>query len=110
VDNTDNLGYGINGTTNWMDYRSDPRGASVTTEKDPFPKTPSWPYPLGAGLQLGSLGYNILSPADYSNADATISAAEKAGTFTPIKAMFAGQQLPYKPAADTLWGKLQDQT
>jgi len=35
-----------------------------------------------------------------------ISAAKEAGTFTPIGAMFAGQQLPYKPAADTLWGKL----
>lgn len=82
----------------------------LNTNGDPFPKAPSWPYLLGAGLQLGSLGYNILSPADYSNADAMISAAKEAGTFTPIGAMFAGQQLPYKPAADTLWGKLQDQT
>ena len=39
-----------------------------------------------------------------------ISAANEAGTFTPIGAMFAGQQLSYRPAADTLWGKLQDQT
>lgn len=82
----------------------------LNTNSDPFPKAPSWPYLLGAGLQLGSLGYNILSPADYSNADAMISAAKEAGTFTPIGAMFAGQQLPYRPAADTLWGKLQDQT
>jgi hypothetical protein len=49
VDNTDNLGYGINGTTNWVDYGSNPGGASVTTENDPFPKASNWPYML-AGL------------------------------------------------------------
>ena len=75
-------------------------------ENDPFPRAASWPYAIAAGLQLGSLGYNILKPADYSNADALLSAAKQAGTYTPISPLFAGQRLPYKPAPDTKFGKI----
>jgi hypothetical protein len=76
VDNKDNLGYGINGTTGWVDYGSSPTGQKVIEDENPFPKPSSWPFALAAGLQLGSLGYNILKPADYSNADALLSAAK----------------------------------
>lgn len=86
------------------------KGAPLNTENDPFPKAANWPYLAGIGLQAGALGYNMLTPADYSNADAMISAAKAAGTWTPISAKYAGQELPYKPAPDTLFGKLAGQT
>ena len=54
------------------------------TESDPFPKAQDWPY-LAAGLaQLGALGYNILSPSDYSNANSMIKAGMQAGNYIPV--------------------------
>jgi hypothetical protein len=52
---------------------------------------------LAAGLQLGSLGYNILKPADYSNADALLSASKDAGIYKPVEFRPIGNYLPYKP-------------
>lgn len=66
-------------------------------EKDPFPKAPTWPFLAGLGLQLGSLGYNILSPKDYSNADAMIKAAQNAGKYTPVSFNPIGNYLKYTP-------------
>lgn len=96
-----------------VDKLNGPKGSSTSnysTENEPFPKAPTWPLWAGLGLQLGTLGYNILSPKDYSNADAMIKASQDAGEYIPIGAMFAGQQLPYNPAPDTLYGKIQGQT
>ena len=97
VDNTDNLGYGIKGTTDWVDYGSSPVGQKVVNEENPFPKPSSWPFALAAGLQLGSLGYNILKPADYSNADALLNASKDAGLYKPVEFRPIGNYLPYKP-------------
>lgn len=60
------------------------KGAPLNTENDPFPKAANWPYLVGLGLQGAALGYNLLTPADYSNADALISAAKDAGQYNPI--------------------------
>lgn len=97
ADNTDNLGYGIKGTTDWVDYGSSPAGKGIVTENDPFPKAPSWPYLAGIGLQAGSLAYNLLSPKDYSNADAMIKAAQNAGNYNPIEFRPIGNYLTYRP-------------
>ena len=66
-------------------------------EKDPFPKASVWPYAVGAGLQAGSLLYNILKPSDYSNAEALIQAAKQAGTYTPVAFRPVGEYLKYNP-------------
>lgn len=76
----------------------------------PFPKMPTWPYWTALGLQGAATLYNALRPIDYSNADALIAASKEAGNFHPIQAKYAGQELPYKPAPDTLFGKLAGQT
>jgi hypothetical protein len=97
----------VNGTPEDIEVKPDGTYvAKGTGENDPFPRAASWPYAVAAGLQLGSLGYNILKPADYSNANALLSAAKEAGTYTPISPLFAGQRLPYKPAPDTKFGKI----
>jgi len=67
------------------------------TDNDPFPKAPSWPYLAGLGIQAGALGYNILSPKDYSNADAMIKAAYNAGNYNPIAFRPIGNYLTYRP-------------
>jgi len=61
-----------------VDKLNGPKGSSTSeysTENDPFPKASTWPLWAGLGLQLGTLGYNIFSPKDYSNADAMIKAS-----------------------------------
>ncbi len=79
----DDQGYKLNG--------------EYTTGDDSFPKAPNWPYLLGAGLQLSSLGYNIFSPKDYSNANAMIKAAKEAGNYIPIDFKPIGNYLEYRP-------------
>lgn len=98
LDNTDNLGYGIKGTTDWVDYNSNPAIAAVkNTNNDPFPVRKTWPETVGLLAQLGSLGYNVLTPADYSNADALIKASASAGAYSPIAFNPIGNYLPYNP-------------
>ena len=71
--------------------------ATTDTESDPFPKAQNWPY-LAAGLaQLGALGYNILSPSDYSNANAMIKAGMQAGNYMPVSYTPRGNFHVYKP-------------
>lgn len=67
------------------------------TNNDTFPEAPTWPYLMGIGLQAGALGYNILKPADYSNANAMISAAQNAGNYNPIEFRPIGDYLTYRP-------------
>ena len=50
VDNTDNLGYGIKGTTDWVDYGSSPAKQRVVDDENPFPKPSNWPFAVAAGL------------------------------------------------------------
>ena len=73
------------------------RTGNLNTDNDPFPKPSNWPYAAAVGLQLGSLGYNILKPADYSNADALLSASKDAGLYKPVEFRPIGNYLPYKP-------------
>ena len=73
------------------------RTGDFNTNNDPFPRAASWPYAIAAGLQLGSLGYNILKPADYSNADALLSASKDAGIYKPVEFRPIGNYLTYKP-------------
>lgn len=113
-DDKSGLGLGINGNTKWVDYnyQGTPYNANgkdsthIDTDDDEFPTASLWPDLANIGLQLGTLGYNIFNPIDYSNADAMLKAGQDAGKFTPIGAMFAGQQLPYKPAPNTLFNEL----
>ena len=72
-------------------------GSNTGTDNDPFPKPAEWPYLAGIGLQAGSLAYNLLSPKDYSNADAMIKAAQNAGTYNPIEFRPIGNYLTYRP-------------
>jgi hypothetical protein len=69
----------------------------MVTDNEPFPKMPSWPYLVGAGLQLASLGHNLLSPIDYSNADALINAGIEAGKYQPVDFLPIGERLKYNP-------------
>lgn len=64
---------------------------------DEFPKPSNWPFAVAAGLQLGSLGYNILKPTDYSNADALLNASRDAGIYKPVAFRPVGNYLPYRP-------------
>ena len=66
-------------------------------DENPFPKPSNWPFGLAAALQLGSLGYNILKPADYSNADALLSASKNAGIYKPVEFRPIGNYLTYRP-------------
>lgn len=77
----------------------DSNGYSMNDTDDdmPFPKAPSWPYWAAGALQLGALGYNILSPKDYRNADAMINAAMTAGKYMPISFRPIGNYLTYNP-------------
>lgn len=100
------LPLGITGTSKWVDYAGSPADKKVGKYEDKAPMPSNLPYWLAGGLSLASLGHNIFSPIDYSNADAMLKAGQDAGKFTPIGAMFAGQQLPYKPAPNTLFNEL----
>jgi hypothetical protein len=88
----------VNGTPEDIEVKPDGTYvAKGTGENDPFPRAASWPYAIAAGLQLGSLGYNILKPADYSNADALLSASKDAGIYKPVEFRPIGNYLTYRP-------------
>lgn len=53
-------------------------------------------YAPVVGSAIG-LGQNLLSKPDYSNADAILKAAEKAGTYTPVGFDPIGNYLQYNP-------------
>ena len=53
-------------------------------------------YAPVVGSAIG-LGQNLLSKPDYSNADAILAAAEKAGTYTPVGFDPIGNYLQYNP-------------
>ena len=53
-------------------------------------------YAPVVGAAIG-LGQNLLSKPDYSNADAILAAAEKAGTYTPVGFDPIGNYLQYNP-------------
>lgn len=53
-------------------------------------------YAPVVGAAIG-LGQNLLSKPDYSNANAILAAAEKAGTYTPVKYNPIGNYLTYTP-------------
>lgn len=92
-DDTSNLGEGITGTSSWVDTD----GSKKEDEGVDFPLPSNYPWIAGIGLQTGATLYNALSPIDYSNADATISAAKEAGKFQPISFRPNGDYLTYKP-------------
>lgn len=66
------------------------------TEGIPYPKPSNFPWLMGLGLQTAAAGYNILKPADYTNADAMIAAAQKAGKFMPISPEMLGDYEVFK--------------
>lgn len=90
-DDTSNLGEGVTGESSWvMPNDSEDKGVD-------FPLPSDWPWLAGLGLQAGATLYNVLSPTDYSNADAVISAAKEAGKFQPINFRPVGDYLTYRP-------------
>lgn len=89
-DDTSNLGEGITGESSWVDIEEDGNGVD-------FPLPSNWPWLTGLGLQAGATLYNVLSPTDYSNADAVISAAKEAGNYQPINFRPVGDYLTYRP-------------
>lgn len=90
-DDTSNLGEGITGESSWvMPNDSEDKGVD-------FPLPSDWPWIAGLGLQAGATLYNVLSPTDYSNADAVINAAKEAGKFQPINFRPVGDYLTYRP-------------
>ena len=62
-----------------------------------YPKMAMWPWYLGAGLQVGALAHNILTPTDYSNADNMIKASRNGTAWTPIKAQPIGDYVKLRP-------------
>lgn len=89
-DDTSNLGEGITGESSWVMPKEEDKGVD-------FPLPSNWPWLAGLGLQAGATLYNVLSPTDYSNADAVISAAKEAGKFQPINFRPVGDYLTYRP-------------
>lgn len=90
-DDTSNLGEGVTGESSWVDINdSEDNGVD-------FPLPSNWPWIAGLGLQAGATLYNVLSPTDYSNANAVISAAKEAGKFQPINFRPVGDYLTYRP-------------
>lgn len=89
-DDTSNLGEGVTGESFWVMPKEEDKGVD-------FPLPSNWPWLAGLGLQAGATLYNVLSPTDYSNADAIISAAKEAGKFQPINFRPVGDYLTYRP-------------
>ena len=92
-DDTSNLGEGITGTSAWVT----PSEETGVDEGVDFPLPSKWPWLTGLGIQAGATLYNALSPTDYSNANAAISAAKEAGKFQPISFRPIGDHLTYRP-------------
>lgn len=75
------------------DYLEDPVYENADDSKSDL----SWlRYAPVVGAAIG-LGQNLLSKPDYSNADAILAAAEKAGTYTPVGFDPIGNYLQYNP-------------
>ena len=92
-DDTSGLGEGIKGESSWVDTDgSEEEGGGVD-----FPLPSNWPWIAGLGIQAGATLYNALTPTDYSNADAVISAAKEAGNFQPVGFRPIGDYLTYRP-------------
>ena len=67
---------------------------------DPFPKPSDIPFWAAIGLQGASTLYNVLTPTDYSNANAMINAAKQAGRYMPVSFTPQGTYERYKPTPD----------
>lgn len=70
---------------------------SISTDTGSSRQGPTWlRYAPVVGAAIG-LGQNLFSSPDYSNADAILAAAEKAGTYTPVGFNPIGNYLQYNP-------------
>ena len=92
-DDTSNLGEGVTGESSWVDTD----GSEEKDESVKYKLPSNWPWIAGLGVQAGATLYNALTPIDYSNADAVISAAKEAGNFQPVGFRPIGDYLTYRP-------------
>lgn len=97
----DPLGY--NHTTTFYDFSKgdDPyKALGWTGEGDPFPMAPNWPFKAGIIAAALPTLYNILTPTDFSNANAMINAGKQAGRYMPVSFTPQGTYERYNPTPD----------
>lgn len=112
-------GYKIDDPKGLPDFEDDPTGYQHTVDyydlsksDDPykalgwtgvnssFPKMPIWPLLAGIGFQALPTLYNILTPTDFSNANAMINAGKQAGRYMPVGFTPQGTYERHNPTPD----------
>ena len=97
----DPLGY--KHTTTFYDFSKEDapyKALGWSGEEDPFPMAPNWPFWVGIGAAAIPTLYNILTPTDFSNANAMINAGKQAGRYMPVSFTPQGTYERYNPTPD----------
>ena len=84
-DYEDPLGYSHN--THYYDLSKGSEPYKIlgwTGQASDYPEMPIWPYILAGGLSLAPAIHSILTPTDFSNANALINAGMQAGQYKEI--------------------------